>query len=84
MWMKERLSSRGAVHLHVVVLLSHFIGIIYKKNYISYTIDPKGGHYAISAHDITPESNFKVRKIKKMITLQCSSRFSKEFSSSAT
>ena len=84
MWMKERLSSRGAVHLHVVVLLSHFIGIIYKKNLISYTIAPKGGHYAVSTHDITPESNFKVRKIKKMITLQCSSRFSKEFSSSAT
>ena len=41
MWMKERLSSRGAVHLHVVVLLSHVGGIIctYIHNkLISYTI----------------------------------------------
>ena len=71
MWMKERLSSRGAVHLHVVVLLSHVSGIIYtyihKK--MSYTTAPKGGYYAISPHNITPESNFKVRRIKKMITL---------------
>ena len=44
---------------------------------------PKGGYYAVSPHNITPESNFKVRKIKKMITLQCSSRLSKDFSSSA-
>ena len=72
MWMKERLSSRGAVHLHVVVLLSHVSGIIYTyrhKKLISYTIAPKGGYYAISPHNITPESNFKVRRIKKMITL---------------
>ena len=86
MWMKERLSSRGAVHLHVVVLLSHVSGIIYtyihKK--MSYTIAPKGGYYAISPHNITPESNFKVRRIKKMITLQCSSRLPNDFSSSAT
>ena len=41
MWMKERLSSRGAVHLHVVVLLSHVSGIIYTyihKKIISYTL----------------------------------------------
>ena len=50
MWMKKRLSSRGAVHLHVVVLLSHVSGIIYTyihKKLISYTIAPKGGYYAI-------------------------------------
>ena len=87
MWMKERLSSRGAVHLHVVVLLSHVSGIIYTYIYeklLSYTIAPKGGYYAISPHNITPESNFKVRRIKKMITLQCSSRLPNDFSSSAT
>ena len=41
MWMKERLSSRGAVHLHVVVLLSHVGGIIctyIHKKLISYII----------------------------------------------
>ena len=71
MWMKERLSSRGAVHLHVVVLLSHVSEIIntYIDKKMSYTIAPKGGYYAISPHNITPESNFKVRRIKKMITL---------------
>ena len=36
---------------------------------MSYTMAPKGGYYAISPHNITPESNFKVRRIKKMITL---------------
>ena len=42
MWMKERLSSRGAVHLHVVVLLSHVSGIIntYIDKKMSYTIAP--------------------------------------------
>ena len=66
MWMKERLSSRGAVHLHVVVMLSHVSGIIYTyihKKLISCTIAPKGGYYAISPHIIIPESNFKVRTL---------------------
>ena len=52
-----------------ICILSTLVELYIHKKWISYTIAPRGGYYALSPHNITPESNFKVRKINKMITL---------------